>query len=190
MSLVKLLFRYLGEALLRGGQVAVGAALFDVGPLLVLRHAMLRLFFRAGTGWLVGRNVQFHRPHFLHAPAGARLTFGRNVKINHNVEIDFSGGIEIGDEVWISQNAIIETHEHVVGPGPKSGWSVKWLPLTIGDDAWIGANAIILPGVKRIGAGAIVGAGAVVNREVLDGEIVGGIPARVIGQRPAGREEK
>lgn len=183
-----LLFRYMGEALLRGTQVAVGAALFDAWPLLGLRHAMLRLVFRAGTGWLVGRNIQFHRPHFLHAPAGARLRFGRNVKINRNVEIDFSGGVEIGDEVWISQNAIVENHEHVVGAGPKSGWPIKWVSLEIGRDAWIGANAIILPGVKRIGAGAIVGAGAVVNREVFDGEIVGGIPARVIGHRPAGYE--
>jgi len=182
------LFRYMREALMRGVQVVVGTALFDVWPLLSLRHAILRLYFQAGAGFLVGRHFQFHRPHFLRAPAGARLTFAQNVKINSNVEIDYSGGVEIADDVWISQNVIIETHEHVIGSGPKSGWLVKWFPLEIGRDAWIGANAIILPGVKRIGARAIVGAAAVVSREVLDGEIVGGVPARMIGQRPAERE--
>lgn len=56
-------------------------------------------------------------------------------------------------------------------------------PLKIENDVWIGARAIILPGCKHIGHGAIVGAGAVVAKDVPDFAIVGGNPARVIKYR-------
>ncbi len=53
-------------------------------------------------------------------------------------------------------------------------------PVEIGSNVWIGANAMILPGV-RIGDDAVVAAHAVVNKDVPDGGVVGGVPARVIG---------
>ncbi|NWL35203.1 acetyltransferase [Paenarthrobacter nitroguajacolicus] len=53
----------------------------------------------------------------------------------------------------------------------------------IGDDAWIGAGAIILPGCRRIGTGAVVGAGSVVTKDVPDFSVVVGNPARPIGTR-------
>lgn len=56
-------------------------------------------------------------------------------------------------------------------------------PLHIASDVWIGARAIILPGCRRIGRGAIVGAGAVVTKDVPDFAIVGGNPARVLKYR-------
>lgn len=55
-------------------------------------------------------------------------------------------------------------------------------PVVICDDVWIGTRAIILPGVK-IGSHSIVGAGAVVTKDVPEYSIVGGNPARVIGSR-------
>lgn len=55
--------------------------------------------------------------------------------------------------------------------------------LRIEHDAWLGRNAIILPGCRRIGLGAVVGAGAVVTRDVPDFAIVGGIPAKVLRYR-------
>ena len=55
-------------------------------------------------------------------------------------------------------------------------------PVTIGDRAWIGARAIILPNT-RIGEGAVVSAGAVVTRDVDPYTIVGGNPARPVGER-------
>ncbi len=55
--------------------------------------------------------------------------------------------------------------------------------LVIGDDAWIGANVVILPGCQRIGVGAVVGAGAIVTRDVADFTIVAGVPARSMGTR-------
>ena len=60
----------------------------------------------------------------------------------------------------------------------------------IDDDAWIGANVVILPECSRIGVGAVVGAGAIVTRDVEDFAIVTGVPARKTGKRlsPALRE--
>ena len=56
-------------------------------------------------------------------------------------------------------------------------------PLEICEDVWIGARAIVLPGCKRIGAHSIIGAGAVVTKDVPDYAIVGGNPAKVIRMR-------
>ncbi|MDB6093003.1 MAG: Acetyltransferase (isoleucine patch superfamily)-like protein [Verrucomicrobia bacterium] len=56
-------------------------------------------------------------------------------------------------------------------------------PLVIGSDVWIGANAIITPGCRSIGLGAVVGSGAVVTKDVPPFTIVGGNPARQIGER-------
>src|SRR5690606_9224 len=56
-------------------------------------------------------------------------------------------------------------------------------PLTIGNDVWIGSRTTILPGCRRIGDGAIIGAGSVVTRDVADFSIVAGNPAREIRKR-------
>ncbi len=56
-------------------------------------------------------------------------------------------------------------------------------PLHIAGDVWIGARAIILPGCRRIGHGAIIGAGSVVTKDVPDWAVVGGNPAAVIRYR-------
>jgi acetyltransferase-like isoleucine patch superfamily enzyme len=53
-------------------------------------------------------------------------------------------------------------------------------PLVISDDAWIGANSIILPGCRRIGRGAVIGAGSVVTKDIPDYAIAAGNPARVL----------
>jgi galactoside O-acetyltransferase len=55
-------------------------------------------------------------------------------------------------------------------------------PIVIGDDVWIGMGAIILPGVT-VGKGAIVAAGAVVTADVAPGQVVGGVPARLVKAR-------
>jgi len=61
--------------------------------------------------------------------------------------------------------------------------SVEHLPVTIGSDVWIGHGAIVLPGVSRIGHGAVVGAGTVLTHDVPPYAVVVGNPARVIRLR-------
>lgn len=70
---------------------------------------------------------------------------------------------------------------------PALGYCDEWLaefhPLEIGSDVWIGANAVVLPEVNRIGHGAVIGAGAVVGRDVPDYAVVLGNPGRVVKYR-------
>lgn len=90
-----------------------------------------------------------------------------------------SSALQIGEDVGISAHAHIWTLEHDVNSDTletKSG------PVTIEDHVWISSRATILPGVT-IGRGAVVAAGAVVTKDVPSMAIVGGVPAKIIGQR-------
>lgn len=69
-------------------------------------------------------------------------------------------------------------YHRAVGLFGRNG-DVDRTPVEIGDDTWIGANVTILPGCRRIGVGAVIGAGAVVTRDVDDFAVVLGVPARV-----------
>lgn len=108
------------------------------------------------------------------------LRFGSRVVVCKGTQLDFSGGLQIEDFVHISEQAILYTHDH--GTEPTS--SPVRSPLRVGRRAWIGARAIILPNVRMIGEGAIIGAGAVVTREVPAWSVWAGNPARQVGTRP------
>ncbi len=109
---------------------------------------------------------------------GGQLDVGDGVQINRDVHLDYTGGLRICDDVLISEQVVIYTHDH--GRDPRRLPAL--CPKVIGAGVWIGMRAVILPGCRRIGAGAIIGAGAVVTRDVPTGVTVAGNPARVIGQ--------
>ncbi len=109
----------------------------------------------------------------------SKCIIGSHSQIDRDSILDFSGTLIIGQRVVISEAVTIYTHSH--GHNPKS--EPQKTPLVIADDAWIGSRAIISEGVGRIGRGAIIAAGAIVTKEVGDWTIVGGVPARVIGER-------
>jgi acetyltransferase-like isoleucine patch superfamily enzyme len=95
------------------------------------------------------------------------------------VEIALHDKVTIGKYVCINDGAIILSASHdVLDPL----WRHKKAPIFIGDYAWIATNAIILPGV-HIGRGAVVGAGAVVSKNVKDYVIVIGNPAKEIEKK-------
>lgn len=78
------------------------------------------------------------------------------------------------------------THPIIYEPAlgcKRKSITLVYRPLEIGHDVWIGANAIILPGVSRIGNGAVIGASSVVTKDVGPYEIVAGNPARAIRMR-------
>lgn len=142
------IFHLASEIMRRGIQIIIGSVFFEIPPLYQIRVLILRLMFKIGKNFSIQRNFMFSKPH---PSKEGYLLIGNNVSINHSVEIDYSGGVIIEDDVWISQNVIIETHEHVVSEKPKDEWDIQRSPLVIGRDAWIGANSIILPRVKKIG---------------------------------------
>jgi len=73
-------------------------------------------------------------------------------------------------------------HDHQQVRVPMNSLDHVFAPVTIKDDVWIGSHAVIRDGVN-IGRGVVVGAGAVVTRDVADYRIVGGVPAKVVGER-------
>jgi acetyltransferase-like isoleucine patch superfamily enzyme len=112
------------------------------------------------------------------------INIGRNFSINTGAHIDGRGGIEIGDGVMIGPYVVIVSsgHQHGQIEKPMTALDHQMDPVTIGDDVWIGAHAVINSGVA-IGKGAVIGAGAVVASDVSEYMIVGGVPAKVIGNR-------
>lgn len=100
------------------------------------------------------------------------------------IYIDNSGDITIGKGVSIGRGVCILTHEHHHDkdiPIQTAGADVY--SLEIGDDVMLGMNVVILPKVKKIGKGAVIGAGSVLTKEVGEYEIWGGSPAKYIRTR-------
>lgn len=131
-----------------------------------------------GPGCRIGRSC------FLTAGNG-RLKLAEFVAISPLVTLGADDGvIEIGKNVAIGPGTVIRAANHrfdrldapITAQGHASG------KVIIEEDVWIGANCVITPDT-RIGRGAIVGAGAVVTRNVAPFSIVGGVPAKEIGRR-------
>ena len=140
----------------------------------------------AGVVFAPARHVLIGRDCLIWCGVGAssehadgRLTIADHVQINRTAHLDFTGGLDIADDVLISEGAVLYTHDH--GLDPRSQPAL--MPKHIGRGAWIGMRAVILPQCQFIGAGAVIGAGAIVTRDVPAGAIVVGNPARVIGKR-------
>lgn len=112
------------------------------------------------------------------------VEIGNHCSINPNTVMYGTGGIRIGNYVRIAANTIIIASMHKFDrldtPIRCQGYTAEG--ITIEDDVWIGANASILDGVK-IGCGSVVGAGAVVNKDVQPYSVVVGVPAKVIRYR-------
>lgn len=125
----------------------------------------------------VGQNVRLRMPVVIYHPEG--LTLGNSIDIGEFVVLRASGGLRIGDRVLVAAHAVLTTRGHSRSL-PRYG-AVQDAPIVVEDDVWIGAGAIVLPGVT-IGRGAIVAAGAVVTEDVAPLTVVGGVPAKAIGQ--------
>ncbi len=112
------------------------------------------------------------------------LKVGRGFSPNSGVLIDARGGITIGDHVMVGPYAVIvsSNHEFSQIDVPMATVDHVMAAVKIGNDVWIGAQAVITAGIT-IGNGVVVSAGAVVTKDVGDYKIVGGVPARIIGDR-------
>ena len=108
---------------------------------------------------------------------GQFTRIGKNVYINHLCSMLDMGTITIGNNVLIGPKVNILSEEHPVNPAERKVLLTR--PVVIKNGAWIGAGATILPGVT-VGENSVVAAGAVVNNDVPDNTIVGGIPAQII----------
>lgn len=173
----------LKEAIRRATQIFFGVFFFDFPGINNIRNWLLHfLCCSYGRGNVISQKVMFYVPHGLKK---AEVNVGNFVRISEEVSIDCSSKITIEDNVWISERTHIMNHQHIInGDQWKKSKDVEITEgLIIMEDSWIGAGVLILPQVKRIGKGAIVGAGSVVTKDVGDYEIVAGNPAKHIGKR-------
>lgn len=109
-----------------------------------------------------------------------KLAIGNDCFIGDDVTLDVRGGICLEDKVTLSNGCTIVTHTNVgFSDHPlQRYYPTKESPVTIKYGSYIGTGAIILPGVT-IGKESVVGAGAVVTRNVPDHVMVAGVPAKV-----------
>jgi maltose O-acetyltransferase len=138
-----------------------------------------RLFWARRVVANCGKNVNFEK--------GSTFTPQLSIGDNSGVGIRsaINGPVTIGNDVMMGQEVIVYTTRHIDDrvdiPMRQQGMK-DVVPVVIGDDVWIGSRVIILPGVT-IGRGCIIGAGAVVTKDVPDYTVVGGVPAKVIRNR-------
>lgn len=144
---------------------------------LIPSHHLRLTYYRLVMRAKIGRGSAIHLGAYFDSPSG--LVVGVTTTVNHDCRLDSRGGLFIGDNVSISAGVRILTADHDLQSTVFEG---RKLPVRIEDYVFIGTSALILPGVT-IGRGAAVAAGAVVTRDVPANRIVGGVPARVIGNR-------
>jgi acetyltransferase-like isoleucine patch superfamily enzyme len=143
-------------------------------------------------------------PHFLlHVQPGARVRGCKSLFIDRGNDWRVEGELIIGDNVRFAPNVTLSVHDKIViGANSQFAECVSVhdnthlgadndtpfhfrpraaAPIIVGDNVWIGAKATILMGVT-IGDNVVVGANAVVTRDIPPGVIVGGVPAKIIGQ--------
>ena len=125
----------------------------------------------------IGEGTQIRAPFYCDFGDGIEL--GARCFLNFNCTLLDGAPIVIGDECLFGPGVQLITATHPVDPGPRRAALEQALPITLGAGVWLGAAALVLPGVS-IGENAVVGAGAVVTRDLPAGVAAVGNPARVV----------
>lgn len=136
------------------------------------RGSLLRELFGA-----VGDGANIH-PRFA-CDYGANIRIGRRGFINYNCVFLDCAPIEIGDDLQMGPAVQLYTATHPLDRSTRAAGLEYARPIRIGSRVWIGGGAIVLPGVT-LGDGCVVGAGAVVTRDLPAGSLAVGNPARII----------
>jgi acetyltransferase-like isoleucine patch superfamily enzyme len=151
---------------------------------IIIRYVVLR--------WLVKESRGFFRVLervTIEYPEG--LSLGRGVGFNLGCWINARGGVTIGDNVIMGPYCVIHSANHRLDqldvPVQQQGFEEK--PVRIGNNVWLGARVTVLPGVT-IADNAVVGAGAVVTKDIPSNAIAIGNPAHVIRLRTDGTERE
>lgn len=171
----------LGDKLGRAAWQLVWLLLFRPSPvpLHVWRRALLRLF-----GAEVGPRVAVYPSARIHAPW--RLSLAEGATVGGGATLYTVDRIRLGPRAVVSQGAHLCTASHDIR---SPGFDLVTGPIVLDADAWVAAEAFIAPGVT-LEAGAVAAARAVVTRPVAARIVVAGNPARPVGTRPEGRQNR
>ncbi len=110
---------------------------------------------------------------------GKQIRVGKRFFANFHFTVLDEAPVTIGDDCFIGPNVSIYTACHSTDPAERNSRREWAEPVTIGDNVWIGGSVTILPGVK-IGSNVTIGAGSVVTRDIPDGVVAVGNPAKVL----------
>lgn len=135
------------------------------------KQKILKKFFGS-----IGENCNI-KPNF-YCDLGFNIHMGNHVLTNYGVSILDCDEVIIGNNVMIGPNTVLAAADHPLNYLERRTKYLKG-KIVIEDDVWIGANVTILPGVT-IHKRAIVGAGAVVTKDVEENTIVAGVPAKLL----------
>ncbi len=129
----------------------------------------------------IGDNVYIGHRSMMKGYPGGFIKIGSDTWIGQNCFFHGAGGLTIGNTIGIGPNVVILTsdHEKDGAGGALLEKPLRFAPVTLCDGCHIGASVTILPGV-RVGRFARIAAGAVVVSDVPEGELVGGVPAKII----------
>jgi acetyltransferase-like isoleucine patch superfamily enzyme len=143
-----------------------------------------------GGNILIGDDCQLGKNVIINAPQNNTIFVGERTTFYGNVQI--SGTVTIGSDVLFANNINVLSSTHTIKGRKKiREMDAEYVqqhgappsdPVVIGDDCWIGLNAVLLPGTK-LSKGCVVAAGAVVKGTFDEYSIIGGVPAKLIGQR-------
>lgn len=166
-------FIYIAYLRLMGHRTAV-RALFHC-------HHKLRLRILRAFGASIGEGSRLNGPLIIMGRFNdlAGLRVGSHTHIGADSLLDLTGNITIGSRVAVSPRCSIITHLNVGEGILKEKYHPTKANVIIDDDVYIGAGATILHGIK-IGKGAIIAAGALVNKDVPDHTMVAGVPAKPV----------
>lgn len=130
----------------------------------------------------VGEGVRLDDDIYINKPEN--ITIGRNTFIGRRCRLNALAKISIGESCLIAAGCTMMTWNHRLEGRSLDIRSAgkDTSPIVIGDGVWMGYDATVLPGVS-VGRGAVIGASAVVTKDVKPFEVVVGIPARAIGVR-------
>ena len=138
--------------------------------------AKVRALFSELTGQQVDETFTLIPPFY--TAGGLEIRVGRKVFINQCCTIYDMGGVDIADLVMIGPNVNIITAGHPLEPSQRRAY-LEARPIVIEKNVWIATAATILGGVT-VGENSVVGAGAVVTKDVPANSFVAGVPAKVI----------
>jgi len=167
------------EAIRRFVQIIFGIQIFDLPLLRFLRNIAYHSVFRIGKDAIIENGVILYR---VHGKKDGKILMGDRVLLAKQVLIDYSGEVVIENDVWISERVQIHTHIHKLDKNrlERKEEDIIATKIVFEKGCWIGAGAIILSGASKIGENSVVGAGAVVTKDVPKNVVVAGNPARII----------
>lgn len=146
-------------------------------------QSSLRVLFWSLLLKKIGSNVTIRGRVVIMSPQNVEI--GHDVLLNSDCKIGGQNGIKIGNFVQLAYNVNLVSEDHAYDnpllPIKNQGYK-KTGPIIVEDDVWIGANAVIMPNIT-IGRGSIIGANAVVTKDIEPYAIVGGVPAKLIKYR-------